>query len=84
MACAWLSMNESSPNTLPRHCGGVLFCDRADALVLRQLQRQIGDFNPEVRSQIEALPLEQLENLGEALLDFSSGTDLNDWLQSNI
>ena len=54
------------------------------SLVLRQLQRQIGTLLPEVRSQIEALPLNQLENLGEALLDFSSATDLDNWFQSNI
>ena len=56
---------------------------REQALILRQLQHQIGDLNLDVRSQIEALPLEQLENLGEALLDFSSVTDLDNWLQSN-
>jgi len=50
-------------------------------LVLRQLARQLGQMVPEVRSQIQQLPVEQLEELGEALLDFSSTQDLMDWLQ---
>ncbi|WP_322745549.1 DUF4351 domain-containing protein [Plectonema radiosum] len=29
---------------------------------------------------METLPLEQLENLGEALLDFTSMADLQAWL----
>lgn len=52
-------------------------------LVLRQLTRRIGDVPPEVRSQIQALSLTQLELLGEALLDFTSLSDLESWLVSN-
>lgn len=52
------------------------------SLVLRQLTRRIGPLAPEVRSQVEALSLEQLEALGEALLDFSSLQELTDWLQA--
>ena len=32
---------------------------------------------------IRALTIEKLELLGEALLDFSSVTDLEQWLQNN-
>lgn len=49
-------------------------------LILRQLNRRIGELSQEVRSQIETLSLEQLENLGEALLDFNSMADLQTWL----
>ncbi len=35
-----------------------------------------------VRSQLQQLPVAQLEELGEALLDFSSVQDLLTWLQS--
>lgn len=52
-------------------------------LVLRQLTRRIGDVPPEVRSQIQALSLTQLELLGEALLDFTLLSDLESWLVSN-
>jgi Domain of unknown function (DUF4351) len=51
-------------------------------LVLRQLPRRIGELSPEVRSQIQSLSLPQLESLGEALLDFSQPSDLQDWLRS--
>lgn len=50
------------------------------SLVLRQLTRRVGELPEDVRQQVEALPLEQLENLGEALLDFSSMADLQAWL----
>lgn len=52
----------------------------ARSLILRQLTRRVGELPQEVRSQVESLSLEQLENLGEALLDFTSMTDLNSWL----
>ena len=52
------------------------------SLVLRQLARRVGQLSPEVRSHIQQLPLAQLEELGEALLDFGSMQDLTDWLQA--
>lgn len=51
------------------------------SLILRQLTRRVGELPPEVRSPIETLPLEHLENLGEALLDFTSMSDLQAWLK---
>jgi Domain of unknown function (DUF4351) len=33
-----------------------------------------------IQSQVEALPLERLEMLGEDLLDFTSLADLENWL----
>ena len=61
--------------------GGVLKGEQS--LVLRLLTRRIGDVAPEVRSQIQALSLTQIESLGEALLDFSQPSDLVNWLQNN-
>ena len=52
-------------------------------LVLRQLARRLGQVTTEVRSQIQQLPVVQLEELGEALLDFSSAQDLMDWLEDH-
>ena len=49
-------------------------------LVIRQLNRRIGSVRSDLESQIRQLPVEQLEDLGEALLDFSSVQDLVDWL----
>ncbi|AUT03125.1 hypothetical protein CLI64_23445 [Nostoc sp. CENA543] len=53
------------------------------ALVLRLLQKRVGDLPAEVREQIQSLSLEQLETLGEALLDFSAIADLFNWLDAN-
>ncbi|MBV8883874.1 MAG: DUF4351 domain-containing protein [Chroococcidiopsidaceae cyanobacterium CP_BM_RX_35] len=53
------------------------------SLVLRQLSRRLGQLAPEVRSQLQQLRVEQLEELGEALLDFSSVPDLMDWLEDH-
>ncbi|MHC5861984.1 Rpn family recombination-promoting nuclease/putative transposase [Nostoc sp.] len=50
------------------------------SLILRQLTRRVGELSQEARQRIEILPLEQLENLGEALLDFTSMDDLQAWL----
>ena len=52
-------------------------------LVLRLLKRRLGQLAPEMRSQIQQLRVAQLEELGEALLDFSSIQDLTDWLQGS-
>ncbi|PSM45464.1 hypothetical protein C7Y66_30210 [Chroococcidiopsis sp. CCALA 051] len=52
------------------------------SLVLRQLTRRVGELPQEARSRIESLRLEQLENLGEALLDFTSLADLQAWLEA--
>ena len=52
-------------------------------LVLRQLQRRVGELPQEVIKQIQSLSLEQIENLGEALLDFATIDDLLNWLQAN-
>jgi predicted transposase/invertase (TIGR01784 family) len=54
-------------------------------LILRLLTRRVGELPQDICQQIETLPLEQLENLGEALLDFTSMADLQAWLnQENI
>ena len=42
------------------------------ALVLRLLARRVGEFEPELQEQIQALAITQIEDLGEALLDFST------------
>lgn len=49
-------------------------------LALRLLQRRCGPLAPEQLAQIRALPLERLEQLAEALLDFQSAADLEAWL----
>lgn len=50
------------------------------ALIMRQLQRRVGQVFPEIESRIDRLSVEQLENLGDALIDFNNVSDLTDWL----
>jgi hypothetical protein len=50
-------------------------------LLFRLLNCRIGAVPPAARSQIEGLPSAMLEELGEAVLDFSELTDQLDWLQ---
>ncbi|MDX2228508.1 MAG: DUF4351 domain-containing protein [Leptolyngbyaceae cyanobacterium bins.349] len=49
------------------------------SLILRLLTRQVGELSAEMRSHINTLSLEQLENLGEALLEFNAIADLEQW-----
>jgi predicted transposase YdaD len=53
----------------------------AQSLILRQLTHRIGNVAPEIRSQVEASSITQLEALGDSLLDFSSSDDLANWLR---
>jgi predicted transposase/invertase (TIGR01784 family) len=53
-------------------------------LVLRLLTRRVGNLSASVRSQIKALPLVQVEELAEALLDFTQMSDLVVWLDKSI
>jgi predicted transposase/invertase (TIGR01784 family) len=52
------------------------------ALTLRLLKRRIGVVNSETQARVRALSFEQLEQLGEALLDFQQDTDLQVWLET--
>ena len=49
-------------------------------VTLRQLNRRCGPLSEATTAQIRALPLEQLEALAEALLDFQGPGDLVAWL----
>jgi predicted transposase YdaD len=49
------------------------------SLILRLLTRRVGELPQPWRDRVNSLSLEQLENLGEALLDFQGITDLETW-----
>jgi predicted transposase YdaD len=53
------------------------------SLILRQLSRRFVTLPVEANTGVLALNLEQLENLGEALLDFDRVADLMNWLETN-
>ena len=52
----------------------------AASVTLRQLNRRCGPLTDATTARIQALPLEQLEALAEALLDFTGPADLAAWL----
>jgi predicted transposase/invertase (TIGR01784 family) len=53
----------------------------AIALITRQLTRRLGQsISEETRSRLSTLPLSVLEDLSEALLDFTGLSDLEGWL----
>ncbi len=49
-------------------------------LIIRQLNRRFGEIDASLIEQVRELSVEQLEGLGEALLDFSVVADLEAWL----
>jgi predicted transposase/invertase (TIGR01784 family) len=51
-------------------------------LIMRMLLRRIGELNPQLQQRIRQLSVVELENLAEALLDFSSEADLVAWLEN--
>jgi len=53
------------------------------ALVLKLLARKLGDISSQTQAKVSALPIDRIESLGEALLDFSSLSDLESWLSQN-
>lgn len=50
------------------------------SLVIRQIKHKFGEVNSALVEKIESLNSSQLEDLGEALLDFSTIDDLVNWL----
>jgi hypothetical protein len=57
---------------------------QGQTLILRQLTRRVGNLSIEVEARVKALPLARLEELGEALLDFTQMGDLLTWLDGNV
>ena len=55
----------------------------ASLLIMRQLKRKVGELSPNLETQIVDLPVNVLEDLGEALLDFDSIDDLTNWLKNH-
>ena len=53
-------------------------------LITRQLNRRFGQVSEETVAKIGKLPIDQLEQLGEDLLDFKSSNDLTEWLQHSV
>jgi hypothetical protein len=56
--------------------------ERERALILRQLIHKVGSIPDPTLTIVQALAIEKLESLGEALLDFESLDDLTTWLEN--
>lgn len=54
--------------------------EREQRLIIRLLNRRIGEIDVLNIERVKELSIEKLENLGEALLDFSTISDLEAWL----
>ena len=55
----------------------------AQTLTFRLLKRRVGSVPMDLEMRVKALPLDRLEELGEALLDFTQMRDLISWLDEN-
>ena len=52
-------------------------------IILRQLNKRFGYLPERVREEVRVLATERLEELGDALLDFTSLSQVEDWLAGN-
>ena len=52
-------------------------------LILRQLKKRVGELSFGVIASVQALNVAKLEELGEALLDFTGIDDLLQWLEAD-
>ncbi|MFE1744069.1 DUF4351 domain-containing protein [Coleofasciculus sp. H7-2] len=48
----------------------------------RMLSRRFGTISPELQQQLQGLSIEQLDDLSDALFDFSAISELTTWLQN--
>jgi Domain of unknown function (DUF4351) len=55
--------------------------EQASSLVMRQLKRKFGQVSTSIEQSIITLPVDRLNDLGEALLDFKTEADLQAWLE---
>jgi hypothetical protein len=51
-------------------------------LIVRLIKRKLGAINVDIESRIITLNIDDLERVGEALLDFSTVEDLTNWLNA--
>ncbi|MBW4512313.1 MAG: DUF4351 domain-containing protein [Scytonematopsis contorta HA4267-MV1] len=54
--------------------------EEGQRIIIRLLNRRIGEIDSSLIERVQGLSIEKLEELGEALLDFSVLSDLETWL----
>ena len=80
----WLAEGEAKGRQEGREEGRQEGRQEGEAKVtLRLLNRRCGPLTDATTAQIQALPLEQLEALADALLDFQGPADLAAWLTAH-
>ncbi|MCT7950176.1 Rpn family recombination-promoting nuclease/putative transposase [Ancylothrix sp. C2] len=52
-------------------------------LILRLLNRRLGEVPADIQDQINSLTLEKLNSLGETILELTNFSQLSEWLQAN-
>jgi Domain of unknown function (DUF4351) len=55
----------------------------AQAQTVRLLNRRVGEVSTEILARVNALPLDRLDDLHDAALDFNQMSDLIAWLELN-
>ncbi|KYC36707.1 hypothetical protein WA1_44310 [Scytonema hofmannii PCC 7110] len=55
--------------------------EHALSLIVRLLNRRVGNVDDTIVNRLRGLSVEELDTLGEALLDFTSMADLTNWLE---
>jgi Domain of unknown function (DUF4351) len=55
----------------------------AQAQTVRLLNRRVGEVSTEILARVNALPLDRLDELHDAALDFTQISDLTAWLDLN-
>ncbi len=51
--------------------------------ILRQIRRLLGEFSPEIQSQIKQLSFAKLDILGEEIFDMTTIEDVENWLETH-
>jgi predicted transposase YdaD len=80
-AMTGLSLEDFRQSVVYREIFGTGKSEGEVSLVLRQLRRRCGNLSAPQEATIRTLPLERLQPLADALLDFSGAEDLRAWLQ---
>jgi len=58
--------------------------DGKETLIARMINKRFGSATPEITERLRTLSADDLDNLGEAMFDFSTLTDLESWLSKHL
>ena len=78
-----LNVEDFTQSVAYREIFGLGEAQEAAKMTLRQLNRRCGPLSEGTTARIQALPVEKLEALADALLDFQGPADLASWLAGN-